>query len=151
MNRLFKAMLVVAALLAIAYPTQAQTRKNHPRPTREQLAQKQAQLIARELCLNDEASEKFMTAYMNCQREVWALEPRHGNHKRQSLTEHQTDSLIRARFDHSQKLLDIRKKYYNEYRKFLTAKQIERVYQRERQTMDRLSKRGDKGNRRGRK
>lgn len=58
--------------------------------------------------------------------------------------------VIQNRFDRSQKLLDIRKKYYDEYSKFLTQKQIERVYELEKQMMKRLSDRHDRG-RRGRK
>lgn len=33
--------------------------------------------------------------------------------------------------ERDQKLLDLRKKYYNEYSKFLTQKQIDRIYQME--------------------
>ena len=38
--------------------------------------------------------------------------------------------------------LDLRQKYYGIYSEFLTQKQIRRVYELERQMMDRLSKRG---------
>lgn len=57
------------------------------------------------------------------------------------LTEMQTDSLIRARFNHSQKLLDIRKKYYAEYSKFLAPSQIEKVYSSEGKVAKKLSQR----------
>ncbi|MDE6756144.1 MAG: hypothetical protein K2J66_03260, partial [Muribaculaceae bacterium] len=64
--------------------------------------------------------------------------------RNKSLTEAQTDSLLRSRFDHSQKLLEIRKKYYDEYSKFLSAKQIKRVYEMEEQMMKRFVRKADK-------
>lgn len=44
-----------------------------------------------------------------------------------------------SRFDRSQKILDLRKKYYAIYSTFLTQKQISRVYEIERDMMRRLS------------
>lgn len=55
---------------------------------------------------------------------------------------------MKERFAHSQKILNLREKYYGEYSKFLTQKQIQRVYQLERQMMQRLSKQR-MGNRQG--
>jgi hypothetical protein len=47
--------------------------------------------------------------------------------------------------ERSQKILDLREKYYKKYSAFLTQKQIERVYELERKAMQRLSKRGQRG------
>ena len=35
---------------------------------------------------------------------------------------------MRARFAQSRKVLDIREKYYDEFRKFLSPKQVQKVY-----------------------
>ena len=48
---------------------------------------------------------------------------------------------MRKRFERSQKVLDIRNKYYQEFSKFLTQKQIEQMYDKERKMMKRLSER----------
>ena len=53
--------------------------------------------------------------------------------------EKKVDKAIRARFEHSGKLLEIREKYYEEYSTFLSPKQIQKVYDIERRMMDRLS------------
>ena len=45
------------------------------------------------------------------------------------------------RFDHSQKILDLRKKYYKKFSQFLTPQQIERSYKLERQSLKRLAER----------
>lgn len=50
------------------------------------------------------------------------------------------EQAIKERFERSQQLLDLREKYYEEYSKILTQKQIQRVYELERQAMNRLEK-----------
>lgn len=143
MKSLIRIMLLVTAVLAFAYTASAQHRRGNERISREQLAEKQAKYIAKELVLTSEVSENFIATYLKCQQEVWALGPRQGRPDKGTMSESQADSVIQTRFDYSQKLLNIRKKYYAEYAKFLTAKQIERVYAMERQMMSRLaSKRG---------
>jgi len=122
------------------------------RPTREQLAETQARHIADDMAFDDATSKKFIETFCRCQKEIWALgpqrdgRPRHGKPQadEQPQTDAQAEQAIKRRFEHSQKLLDIREKYYAEYSKFLTQKQIQRVYQLEKQMMSRLSKRGGK-------
>ena len=58
------------------------------------------------------------------------------------MTDEETEQALKDRFAHSQKILDLRQKYYGIYSEFLTQKQIRRVYELERQMMDRLSKHG---------
>ena len=47
---------------------------------------------------------------------------------------------IKQRFARSEKILNIRQKYYKEYSKFLTQAQIEKVYKQERLLMKRYAK-----------
>ena len=58
------------------------------------------------------------------------------------MTDAEAEKAIKDRFEHSEKILRIREKYYKEYCKFLTQKQIQRVYELEQKTMKRLGKRG---------
>lgn len=139
MKNLIRIMLLVTAVFAFTCTASAQNRRGGERISREQLAEKQAKHIAEELALSSEVSEKFIATYLKCQQEVWALGPRQGRQGKDSKTESQTESEIQSRFDRSQKLLDIRKKYYAEYSKFLTAKQIDRVYKMEHQMMKRIN------------
>lgn len=48
----------------------------------------------------------------------------------------------------SEKILDIRQKYYKEYSKFMTQKQIQRVYEIEKNMMKRFAKRKGKNGQR---
>ncbi len=153
MKNFTKLLLLVLAVFLCAPNLSAGHRKKGERISREQLAEKQAKLIAEKLSLSKETSDKFIATFMQNQKEVWALDTpkarttktnvaknraRKVKQKAQVLTEAQTDSMLRARLSHSQKILNIRKKYYEEYRKFLTAKQVEKVYKLESQMLKRL-------------
>ena len=105
--------------------------------SREQLAEKQAKHIAHELALDETTTRQFVETYCAYQQEMWALGPRH-NAKAEN--EEEAEQAIKERFERSQQLLDLREKYYEEYSKFLTQKQIQRVYELERQAMNRLEK-----------
>ncbi len=168
MKRLLSLVLLMAALTAgttataqesAAANAQSETRQ---RLTREQLADTQARRIAGELAFDKATTEKFVATYAKCQKEVWALGPQHkpqggrmgkpngkpaaaqGNTAAKPAapqsTEEEAGKQLQERFDRSQKMLDIRQKYYKEYSKFLTQKQIERVYQIERQMLQQLAK-----------
>jgi len=119
MKNLIRITMIALFSGLILNSTSAQEQKKQKkkqRPTREQLAETQARHIADDKPQADE----------------------------QPQTDAQAEQAIKRRFEHSQKLLDIREKYYAEYSKFLTQKQIQRVYQLEKQMMSRLSKRGGK-------
>ena len=57
------------------------------------------------------------------------------------------DRAIRDRMARSQQLLDLRVKYFDEYRKFLTAEQVARLYLLEHEIMERLSRKAEQGGR----
>ena len=117
-------LVYLLVCLAMAVSATAQTPQ---RMSREQLAETQAKYIARELAFDDNLSSQFVTTYCECQKEVWALGPRSGK-----------DCSMQERFDRSQKLLDLRQKYYRLYSRFLTDRQIENVYKLERRMMHRM-------------
>lgn len=141
MKHLIKLMMIAMLMLTSAPAYASSSGKKTQRATREQLAERQAKTISQRLGLSDEASARFVSTYVSSQKEMWALNRNPANtsrHNKRAMTEEQTDSAIRARFDHSQKTLDIRRKYYKEYRKFLSAKQVERVYDMESHMIKRL-------------
>ena len=59
-----------------------------------------------------------------------------------SQTDAEAEQAIKQRMERSQKILDLREKYYKKYNAFLTQKQIERVYELEHKAMKKLSKKG---------
>lgn len=135
--------VIVAVLLVAGVGTVGAQNAQKQRLTREQLAEKQAAHIAEQLALDDKMSQRFVETYCRYQNELWTVKPQRDRKARQESnvkTDSDVEKELKARFERSQKLLDIKQKYYAEYSKFLTQKQIKRVYELEKQTMNRLAK-----------
>ena len=146
MKKIFNVMMLVIAMTMFTVNSFAQEKKKKQRLTREQLSEKQAKYIANDLALDDETTARFINTYTQCQKEIWALgsRPRRDDNN----NEEQIGQNIKKRFEMSEKILDIRQKYYKEYSKFLTQKQIQRVYKIEKNMMKRFAQRkGKKGQR----
>lgn len=139
-------MLLAVMMIACCGSAMAQQKgpDGRQRMNREQFAEKQAQHIAQTLAFSDDVTKKFVATYCECQKEIWALGPR-GKRNKADATDEEVGQNIKNRFAMSEKLLKIRQKYYEEYSKFLTQKQIEQVYAQERKMMSRFSKRGKGG------
>ena len=156
MKKVFSILLT--AIMMVAFSTAVSAQENNgqqpskkQRMSREQMAEMQAKHIARQLALDDATSQKFTETFSAYQKEVWALRPQGKQHgkKKADMTDAEVEKSIQDQFDHSQKILTLRQEYYKKYSKFLTPKQIQRVYELEKQSMNRLSKRG-RGNVAGR-
>lgn len=148
MNSIIRTFVITILMIAscatvFAQQSTPQTQKQKQRISREQLAEVQAKHIAGELAFSDAVTDKFVKTYCNCQKEIWALGPRQ-RHNKQGLSERENEERIKQRFAISEKILNIRQKYYKEYSKFLTQAQIEKVYEQERKMMNRLAKRGQR-------
>lgn len=126
---------IIAASFALLMSMTLSAQPNGKKISREELAVKQAEHISTELAFDDATSKKFQETYCNFQKELWALGPSLG--KQQS--ENPSEEEMKLRFERSQKILDLRKKYYAIYSTFLSQKQISRVYEIERDMMRRLS------------
>ena len=63
MKNLIRLLLIAAMIFAFAIPAGAQQRKTTERLSREQLAEKQAQLIAERLAFNPETTKRFIDTY----------------------------------------------------------------------------------------
>lgn len=138
MKQLFRVILIAIMVMASGATAVAQNNSGQ-RLSREELAAKQAQYIAHELALDDPTANKYVETYCQYQREIWALGPRKG------LTTEQ-------RFDRSQKILDLRKKYYHIYSGFLSEQQIDKAYKLEKKLLDRMSRgKGKRNNHKNRR
>lgn len=142
MKKFLGMMMMVVMMMTITVNVCAQTPNQKQRLSREQLAEVQAKHIAHDLGLDDKTSSKFIDTYTQCQKEVWALGPRPHHKKGDVASDAQTEQMIKQRFEMSEKILDIRQKYYKKYSQFLTQQQIQRVYEIERQMMKRFAQRG---------
>ena len=149
MKKVFRILLTTVTMVAFsvgvsAQEANAQKPSKKQRMSREQMAEMQAKHIARQLALDDATSKKFVETFGAYQKDIWALRPqgKEMRKNRAEMTDAEAEKAIKEQFDHSQKVLSLRQEYYNKYSKFLSAKQIQRVYELEKQSMNRLSKRG---------
>jgi len=106
-----------------------------PKLSREELAEKRAKGIANRLALDEQTTTRFVTTYMDYQKEVWALGARVRSEEMAGESDPEVEQAIKQRFERDMKITKIREKYYGYYRQFLTPKQIQRVYAMERKAM----------------
>lgn len=138
MKRFFRTLLLVITIttFSISYAQ----KDNKQRMTREQLSETQAKYIAKEMAMDDATSANFVKTFCQFQKEIWALGER-PKKDTSNLSDAEVEEAIKERFEHSQKILNLRKKYYIEYSKFLTPSQIEQVYRLEKRMIERLQQR----------
>ena len=163
-------MLVVAFVMGTqvmnAQANKPKEKKEHKRPTMEQISEMQSRRIVDELGLDDKTAAKFTDVYKKYMKEMNDLRlknmPKKSDMKKdepnkpKSFTDAEVDKMMRNRFTQARKMLDIREKYYNEFRKFLSAKQVQKVFDkgmdnhgRFRKEMNRRSGMNKDGMRRG--
>ena len=145
MKHIIRTFVIAIMMIASCATVFAQQNTQKQRMSREQLAEVQAKHIAGELAFSDAVTGKFVKTFCDCQKEIWALGPRPRPGK-QGMSEQENEERLKQRFAMSEKILNIRQKYYKEYSKFLTQTQIEKVYEQERKMMKRLANRGKRGN-----
>ena len=135
-------MLVVAFMMGTqvinAQADKPKGKREHKRPTLEQIIQMQSQRIVDELGLDDKTAAKFAEVYKKYMKEMDDLRkqymPAKSDFKEdkpsmpKSLTDAEVDKMMRDRFAQARKMLDVREKYYDEFRKFLSPKQVQKVY-----------------------
>lgn len=152
------AFLMVGSQFTLSAQNQSSTDKKH-HFTPEQLMQKQANQMIRTLMLDDATAAKFAPVYENYLKELrdcrmMNRKPRptgqeagnNGAKQKSSpvLTDAEVERQIEGRFAQSRKILDVREKYYKEFRKILSPKQIMKIYQTEKSNASKFRKEFDR-------
>lgn len=138
---MFLMVCVLGTQVMVAQQNQG-NRKERKRMTHEQMCEMKANRLAAELALDDKTASLFKEAYvgyMNEMHHLWMKDlPKKlgdGKDKQQVEkglpTDAEVEKMIKDRFAQSRKMLDIREKYYDKFRKFLSPKQIQKVYEME--------------------
>ena len=131
-------LTLLALLLYVSSALYAQqSQRETPRPSRQDLSQVQAAYIAKQLGFDEATTRRFVELYAKQQQEIWALSPRDKATKG-ARTDAEAERAIKDYFERSEQLLSIRKKYYQEFRNFVTPQQIERIYKLDRRTIEEL-------------
>ena len=136
-------VLMVACLMGVqmvnAQPN-SENRRPRNRMNMEQVAEMQAAKVVQDLGLDDKTAAQFTDVYKKYMKELddarkaefasfaKGKEGADGKKKMQAPTDEDIDKMMRSRFVQSRKVLDIREKYYDEFRKFLSPKQVQKIY-----------------------
>lgn len=136
MKTIVRYVVMAATFMFMSFTLSAQNDKM----SREDLALKQAEHISYSLAFDEVTSAKFKEVYCSYQKEIWELGPK--------LPKGDSKQEMEQRFERSQKILDLRKKYYDIYSTFLTPEQISRVYEIEKDMMRHMSANKGKKHRR---
>lgn len=142
MKSFLRIILLTVTMATFCVSTYAQ-KSDRQRMTREQLAEFQAEYIAKELEMDDMTTQQFTRPSANS-RKIFGRSVLVPRKIFQLVRTKKQNQAIKERFAHSQKILNLRQKYYEEYSKFLSQKQIGRVYELERKMMDHLFHRSQK-------
>lgn len=140
---LFLMAIVLGTQVMIAQDKQG-NREGRKRISHEQMSKMKAERFAGELGLDDKKAALFKDAYIRYMSEMHELsmmnfpkrsEMGKGNKSEKkewkAPTDEDVEKMIKGRFTQSRKMLDLREKYYDVFRKFLSPKQIQKVYDME--------------------
>lgn len=114
--------------------------------TPEQRINKQAMRMVDALSLDDKTGEQFITTYKNFKNDMFEVMKKYprperapkAEGERSRKTDAEIEKEIKDQFAMSREILDVRERYYKEFRKFLNPRQIKKVYDMEREGMKKL-------------
>jgi hypothetical protein len=102
---------------------------------RNRIAQAKLNEIQRNLGLSEADFNLFRPIYLRYESEISRIDFRNqaklSNIEADSLSAEQADNLIMSQFKNSRKLINIRERYYQEFRTVLTPQQVIKLYQTE--------------------
>ncbi|MDD6210864.1 MAG: hypothetical protein PUB21_09700 [Bacteroidales bacterium] len=128
-NRLFLLLAMVAGMSVSSVFAQNQ-KMQKPQLTPEQRIEKRVEVMQRKLMLDDKTAAKFAPLYKeyleamkNCMPD-----PKEKKRPENALTDAQIDKQITDRFAAHRKMLDTQEKYYQQFKKILTMRQVETLF-----------------------
>lgn len=126
-------LTIAMAMMLVQNTTVAQEQtRGKERPTPEQMAQMKADRIAAELALDDKTSEKFKETYKAYMTDKAAIRNEFKSEKGQKgMSDADIEKSILDGFDKKQKNLDLDRKYYDKFRKFMGPRLIQKMYRLE--------------------
>ena len=140
-----KAALIAAIFLIAVLPmninAQDQKGKRPARPSKEQVIEHQYNVAIRELMLDDEKAAKFKTVFTAYQEDFFAIHKKYMPGKKKGKkganeSDAEIEKRILNKFAMSREIIDVREKYYNQFRQFLTPRQIEKIFDLEKDKYD---------------
>ena len=122
-------------------------RRANAKLTSEQRIDRQTTYIAGKLMLDDTKKaqftsvyKKYLTEMQTCQKQWRTRYSRLGKKDSKEVTDKDIELRIEGRFAQAHKILDIRERYYNEFKKILKPRQIQEMYKAEKGIQNKVRK-----------
>jgi hypothetical protein len=133
MKNIFILLLLLSTLFT-GFDSVAQNSNRFP-ALRERIAQAKLREIRFQLKLNQSAFERFRPIYLRYEREIAQIDflkqARLMKADTDSLSAEEADQLIIGQLENAKRLVNIREKYYMEFRTVISPQQIIKLYQTE--------------------
>ena len=125
-------ILAISALLAVNISAQEQKKEQFAgkQLSKEEKVDFQIKHLSRELMLSDQQAEKFAVTfreYVAAKEELFSKKAKKHFEQGKELTDAELDQLAKQRFEGMKKFADLQAKFYDKFRKDLSARQVERV------------------------
>ena len=116
-------ILAISAILAVNISAQEQKKEQFAgkQLSKEEKVELKIQHLTQELMLSDQQAEKFAATFRE-----YAADKKKGEQGKE-LSDAELDQLAKQRFEEMKKFADLQAKYYDKFRKDLSARQVERV------------------------
>jgi len=134
-------MIVTLVSLCLGFVTNANAQEKKeanmqcPRMSVEGMDSLKCQHMVGDLMLNDATTAKFESLYMNYLSELRAIyapakdkKEMKKDFKMTTQTDADVQKMIEDRFAKDQKILDVKEKYYKEFKKILSPKQVAKIF-----------------------
>lgn len=143
---IFSLVAILFAVGVMAQPPQKGERGERPSP--QEMLQRRCQHLIQKMGLEQEAAAKFEPIYRRYQQEMMQIHRQYGRkhfHPRGQETTPPTDEQIEERmlnrFALSRAILEVRERYYKEFRTVLSPRQVQHIYDQEREGGERMQHR----------
>ena len=126
-------ILAISAILVANISAQEQKKeaKEKKQFTKEERVDFEVKRLTRELMLSDQQAEKFATTYREYRNELDEVFQKEEEKKQfepgKELTDKELDQLAKKRFAGMKKFAAVQEKFYDKFRKNLSARQVEKV------------------------
>lgn len=135
MNNLSK--ILVAASFALAFNMGASAQQNGTKQLTRWMQENNGEitLLGTNLHFEGEKATKFKDTYSRFAKEIAdaskEVKAVRKGRKLSEMPDAAIDSLMKARFRNSRNIMDIREKYYDEFRTFLTPREVQIIYDKQ--------------------
>ncbi len=115
-------ILAISAILAVNISAQEQKKEQFAgkQLSKEEKVELKIQHLTQELMLSDQQAEKFAAT-------LFSKKDKKKGEQGKELSDAELDQLAKQRFEEMKKFADLQAKYYDKFRKDLSARQVERV------------------------